>query len=86
MINHILKKDLYFCNNCYTEWEYTCNQSKAIAFDVGRKVKIIRKMTYHEICKETDEDALEQIPVEINKSSPKEVEDLFLSGWFSNYL
>ena len=33
MMIHLLKKDPDFSNDCYTEWEYNCNQYKVIAFD-----------------------------------------------------
>ena len=81
MMIHLLKKDPDFCNDCYTEWEYNCNQYKVIAFDEKGEIKKMRKKTYHEICKETIEDALEQMPPEIRKGNAEEVEDFLIEGW-----
>ncbi len=81
MMNHLLKKDLDFCNDCYTEWEYECNQYKAIAFDENGDVKKIRKMTYNEICKDTIKEALETIPEEIKKGTSEEVEEFLCQDW-----
>ena len=81
ILNHLLKKDIEFCNDCYTEWEYECNRYKATATDEKGEVKKIRKMTYNEICRETIDDALTQIPDEIRKGSNEEVEEFLLSGW-----
>ena len=44
-------------------------------------VKKIRKMTYLEICRETIEDALEQIPEEIKKGNAEEVENFLVPDW-----
>lgn len=84
MMNHLLKKDMDFCNYRYAEWEYECNQYKAISFDENGNAKKMRKKTYHEICKETIEDALEKMPADIKKGSPEDVEDFLFSGWFSD--
>lgn len=81
MMNHLLKKDPDFCNDCYTEWKYECNRYKAIAFEENGDVKKIRKMTYLEICRETIEDALEQIPEEIKKGNAEEVENFLVPDW-----
>ena len=38
-------------------------------------------MTFNEICRETVDDALTQIPDEIRKGTNEEVEEFLLSGW-----
>lgn len=38
-------------------------------------------MTYLEICRETIEDALEQIPEEIKKGNAEEVENFLVPDW-----
>lgn len=57
-MNHLLKKDEDFANDCYTEWQFNCNQNKATKVDENGNILKIRKSTYNEICKETIEDAM----------------------------
>lgn len=72
-INYLLKKDLDFSNDCYTEWEYYCNVNKAKVDEKGKITKI-RKYTYNEVCKETIEEAMGNLPSDITKWSEEEVE------------
>lgn len=77
---------LFRSNDCYTEWEYNCNQYKAIVFDEKGEIKTIRKKTYHEICKETIKDAMEQMPLEIRRGNAEEVENFLIDGWLFSLL
>ena len=72
-MNYLLKKDLDFSNDCYSEWECNCNQYKAKADEKGNVTKI-RKYTYNEVCVETIEDAMGNLPSDITKWSEEEVE------------
>ncbi len=80
MMNHLLKKDEDFSNDCYTEWQFNCNQNKATKVDEKGNILKIRKFTYNEICKETIEDAMQNLPEDITKWSEEEVKD-FLFEW-----
>lgn len=80
MMRHLLLKDMDFCNECYTEWECNCNQYKVVKFDEKGNPTKMRKETYHEICRETVEDALKDFPEDVKKWEPEHIE-MFLRGY-----
>ena len=85
-INYLLKKDLDYANDCYTEWEYNCNHYKAIKVDEKGNVSKIRKCTYNEICKETIEDTMQNLPNDITKWSEEEVETYLYETLFTIFM
>ena len=82
MIIHLLKDDMDFMPDAYSEWEENCNQYKAVSFDEKGEIKKIRKKTYHEICQETIKDALNNFPKEMIRSDREEIKDFLFQYLF----
>lgn len=84
LLNYLLKENLDYSVQFYTEWETNCNRFKATSFDENMNVKKMKKLTYNEVCKDTINEAIEIMPDDIKKCDEETIVRFLDSEWLFN--
>lgn len=84
LLTHLLKEDLDYSVQFYTEWETNCNRFKATSFDENGDVKKMKKLTYNEVCKDTINEAIKIMPNDVKKGDEETIVRFLDSEWLFN--